>query len=81
MTIEETIWQYIAPRMREIIREEVQAQFDEPVTKKYIMDLFGVSLATVDNWIKKGIIKRINPEGGHPKFSRNQIMNLKNRKL
>lgn len=76
MSIEEQVWMFIEPRLRTLVREEITRQFDEPVSRKWISELFGVTLGTVDNWIKRGIIKRINPIGGHPKFSRNQIMKL-----
>lgn len=63
--------------IRAIVQEEIKARFDRPVTRREVSELLGVSLGTVDNWIRKGRIRRINPEGARPKFSMNEVMNHK----
>lgn len=61
--------------IRQVVREEIQVRFDRPISKQEVAELFGVSVQTVNNMMRKGEIRRINPEGGHPKFSLNQVMN------
>jgi len=81
MSLEDNLESIIERVVRRVVRQEIERQFDQPVNKKYIMELYGVSLGTVDGWMKRGLIHRINPEGSQPKFSRNEVMNVKKGKL
>ena len=66
--------------IRTVVKEEMQVKFDRPITRKEVAAHFGVSLMTVDKWIRKGEIRRINPEGGHPRFSFSDIMKFKDKR-
>ncbi len=55
-------------RMRKIVREEMAANPDKPLSRKEVAERFGVSLPTVDNMVKRGEIVRVNPGKGYPRY-------------
>lgn len=42
-------------------------------TKQEVADLFGVSLNTIANWLKKGKIKKIEPYDRPMRFNKQEI--------
>lgn len=66
---------YSAIRM--VVSEEVAKRFDKPVGRKEIAELFDCSLPTVDKIVQREGLKRLNPGGGHPKYSLNDVMGCK----
>jgi len=75
MILTEITPEELVQKIRTVVREEMQARFDRPITRREVADLMGVSLTTVNKWIRKGDIIRINPGSGHPRFSMNEILN------
>ena len=63
--------------IRTVVRDEVAARFDRPVSRKEVAELWGCSIKTVDNMVRRGEIRRINPEGMNARFSMNEVMNHK----
>lgn len=67
--------------METVVERAIQKRFDRPVGAKEVAQLWGVSVQTVKKAEQKGEIKRINPQGMHPKYSMNEVMNHNKYKL
>lgn len=61
--------------IRKVIREELGSHLDRPVSRAEVAKMWNCSLQTVDNMIRKGEIKRCNPDGMQPRFKVQDITN------
>jgi len=60
--------------IRGIVRSEIKASTDVPITKADVAKLWGCSIGTVNNAMRHKEIIPIR-SAGHPKFMRSDIMN------
>ena len=66
----------VSEMFRAIVREELLRVNDRPVRKKEAADIIGISTQTLENWERKGTIKRLNSPG-QPRYLLSDVIKLK----